>query len=297
MQTPSSKSPQSIFDFTPYQLANMAVKTGIISFTVSFATQPLQSFLNHRQMVQLSTPKAYIFRSAYQGFVSFAIAGQKRGMVAITARQSQKHLDEKSEADTPFYKTPWFFTGFFSQLDVLISNAFKTKAKLENVKIINANNFKWSAQNWFKLTAGNWGSRSMSGFMNYAALGFIGDYCASLYQSDSPLVNQFLGGVTAGVFATLFTTIPEHYSDRKILHTSIVDGKINTISSLSMFKGIKHEIKSHGLKESFFDFAKKHYFKELVVRCPQTALTFGIVFAGEYLVDAEPLKYIFDARK
>jgi len=291
MQSPAPKTPV-LFDFTPYQLANIAVKTGLISFAVSFITQPMHSFLSHQQMTAVSTPKAFVFRNVYQGFMSFAIAGQKRGMIAVTARQSQHFLEEKKESDLVLYKSPWFFTGLFSQLDIVVSNSFKTKAKLENVKIFTAENFKWSPQAWFQLTTGNWGSRSISGLINYAALGVIGEYCSTLYKSDHEVVNKFLGGVSAGVLATLFTTIPDHYSDRKVLRTKIVDRTIQNYSSLSMFRDMAHAVESHGLKTILIDFIKKHYLKELMIRGPITALTFGIVFAGDAIIDSEPLKFL-----
>jgi hypothetical protein len=55
--------------------------------------------------------------------MSYTITGQKRGAVAITAKQANQEGNQESKLG---------FTLAFFQFDILLSNAFKTKAKLEN---------------------------------------------------------------------------------------------------------------------------------------------------------------------
>jgi hypothetical protein len=295
MQNP--KHPEQNFELTAYEVSNLAVKTVAISFSVSLFGQPLQTFLNQSQMKPTLTPKSFAFRSIYTGFSSYALAGQKRGAVAVYAKHSEKNHEEKCDTETGIYHSPWFFTGMFSQIDILLSNGLKTKSKLENVKIITPENFKWSCGNWYKLTFGNWGSRSFSGLVNYAALGIIGNKCCSFFNFEEEYLNKFLGGVSAGVLSTFFTGIPDHFSDRKILQTTLKDGQLCFVSSLTMFKGLKTEVQTHGLLASLSSFFKQHYLKEILIRCPQTALTFGIIFTGDHLLGTEPLRMFTKAIK
>ena len=84
---------------TPYFMANLAVKTAVISFTVSAFTQPFQAVLTQMQMPSntVSGLNGGFFRGLYRGFLPYAVAGQKRGAVAelrssLTAQWKRKNL-------------------------------------------------------------------------------------------------------------------------------------------------------------------------------------------------------------
>lgn len=256
----------------PQQLVEAILKISCISLTISLFTQPLQAFLNLKQRPELSSPKANFFHWAYRGFMTYTITGQKRGAVAITAKQS--HQEHEYQLG---------FTLAFSQLDILISNAYKTKAKLENAGIIHAQNFRWSPYNFYKLTSNNWGSRSISGLINYSALGFIGDDCASAFQLKNKLANQFLGGMSAGVLASIFSAFPDFYADQKTLSSRMHEFKLETVSASSMFKKIHYHVEHQKLKSLIKNFLIQHYLPEIAIRLPLTALTFAIIFSGDYL--------------
>ena len=135
---------------TPYVLANLGYKTAVISFAVSAITQPFQAMLTRIQFASHapSSISSGLFRGAYRGFLPYAVAGQKRGAVAVTAKQTNKEtVEEEVEAELPI-RQRWMGTFLFSQADLLISNALYGKAKLETAGIINKTNFNWSLANY-----------------------------------------------------------------------------------------------------------------------------------------------------
>ncbi|KTD20272.1 periplasmic ligand-binding sensor domain protein [Legionella lansingensis] len=296
------KTPYSFM--TPYTFANLAVKTGTISFSVSLLTQPFNFVLNR---IQSGTPSAVsggLFRGMYRGFLPYAIAGQKRGAVAVTAKQTnrvQEELVEEEGIDMVLLQRQRFMkavmgTVAFSQFDLLVSNGLGGKSRLENLGIITKSNFKWSFTNWWKLTTVNWGSRSSAGFVNFAAIGVVGDYCSSLYKFNDELYNKMLGGATAGVLATLFTTIPNSYADRKLLASKVENGRLLTVTPYTMFKQMKSHVNTIGVFEAVKTFIKFNYLKEVAVRSPQTALTFGIIFGIDHMMGDEPLRRVWPGR-
>ncbi|KTD69982.1 periplasmic ligand-binding sensor domain protein [Legionella santicrucis] len=277
---------------TPYFLANLGIKTAAISFSVSALTQPFQSMLTKLQMNAPGGFNGGLFRGMYRGFLPYAIAGQKRGAVSVTAKQANKEVIEEEEIEIPG-RQRWMGTFLFSQADLLISNALGGKSKLENAGIITKTNFKWSFANYWKLTGVNWGARSFAGFINFSALGFAGDYISSFYKFNNDFYNKLAGGSTAGVVATVFTTIPNSYADRKVLASTVENGRLLTVSPFTMFSQVKSHVKSVGMKEAFSHFVKFNFLKEVLVRSPMSALTFGIIFGLDDLMGAEPLKKVW----
>jgi hypothetical protein len=285
---------------TPYFMSNLAFKTGVISFSVSALTQPFQAMLTHMQM-PTGTPSALsggLFRGVYRGFLPYAVAGQKRGAVAVTAKQTTQTVEsEEVEREIGLsFRQRWAGTLYFSQADLLLSNALSGKAKLESAGIISKDNFKWSLANYGKLTGVNWGSRSFAGFVNFAAIGFMGDYISSFYKFDNEFYNKLAGGASAGVIATLFTTLPNSYGDRKLLASKMENGRLLTVSPFTMFGQMRSHVANIGIKESLMTFAKINFLKEALVRSPQAALTFGIIFGVDHLMGSEPLKRVWPGR-
>lgn len=292
-----TKGNQNLFSLTPYSIANLAVKTAAISFTVSAATQPLQAMLTR---LQINAPTGFnggLFRGIYRGFFPYAIAGQKRGAVSVTAKQTNREIVEEEEMELSGRRQRWFGTILFSQADLLISNALGGKAKLENAGIITKENFKWSIPNYLKLTSVNWGSRSFSGFVNFAALGMVGDYISSFYKFDNDFYNKLAGGATAGVVATVITTIPSSYADRKVLASKMENGRLLTVTPFTMFSQMKSHVKTVGIQEAFTHFVKFNFLKEIAVRGPMSAITFGIIFGMDDLMGIEPLKGIWPKKR
>lgn len=280
---------------TPYFLANLGFKTGVISFTVSAFTQPFQALLTHIQL-PTGSPTALsggIFRGLYRGFVPYAVAGQKRGAVAVSAKQANR--EEEVEAELPI-RQRWFGTFFFSQADLILSNGLSGKSKLESAGIITKANFNWSLVNWAKLTCVNWGSRSVAGFVNFAAIGFMGDYVSSFYKFETDIYNKIAGGASAGVIATIFTTIPNSYGDKKLLASKMEHGRLVTSSPFTMFGNVKSHVKTIGVKEALVNYVKMSFLKEVLVRSPQTALTFSIIFGVDHLLGHEPLKKVWPGK-
>lgn len=281
---------------TPYAAANLITKTAAISFSVSMCTQPFQAVLTQLQL-QSGLPSSLssgFFRGAYRGFLPYAIAGQKRGAVAVTAKQANREpvKEEELEAELPI-RQRWIGTFCFAQADLLISNALAGKAKLESANIITKSNFNWSLSNYCKLTTVNWGSRSFAGFVNFAAIGFMGDYISSFYKFDNEFYNKLAGGATAGALTTLFTTLPNSYADRKLLASKVENGKLLTVTPYTMFSNMKSHVRTVGTKEAFTTFFKFNFLKEILVRSPQSALTFSIIFGVDYLMGPEPLKKVW----
>lgn len=280
---------------TPYFFANLGFKTGVISFSVSALTQPFQALLTQIQ-VPTGTPSALsggMFRGLYRGFLPYAVAGQKRGAVAVSAKQANR--EEEVEAELPI-RQRWVGTFLFSQADLILSNALTGKAKLENAGIVTKSNFNWSAVNWAKLTSVNWGSRSTAGFINFAAIGFMGDYVSSFYKFDNEFYNKLAGGASAGVLATIFTTIPNSYGDKKLLASKMEDGRLLTVSPFTMFGHVKSHVNTVGFNKALMNYIKMSFLKEILVRGPQTALTFSIIFGMDHLMGPEPLKKIWSGR-
>lgn len=283
---------------TPYFLSNLALKVGVISFSVSALTQPFQSLLTRIQLAN-EVPSAVsggLFRGMYRGFLPYAVAGQKRGAVAVTAKQTNRAVEEEGIELELSSRQRWTGTFFFSQADLLISNALGGKAKLENAGIITKSNFNWSLLNYGKLTRVNWGSRSVGGFVNFAALGFIGDYVSSFYKFDNELSNKLVGGATSGIVATLFTTLPNSYADRKLLASKMEHGRLLTATPFTMFSQMKSHVQTVGAKEALSTFVKGHFLKEFLIRSPQAALTFGIIFGVDHLMGSEPLKGLWSKK-
>jgi hypothetical protein len=292
----ASNAHSSVSNFgTPYFLSNLALKTGVISFSVSALTQPFQSLLTNIQLSK-EVPSALsggFYRSMYRGFLPYAFAGQKRGAVAVTAKQANRVAEEEELEMELSTRQRWAGTFLFSQADLLISNALGGKAKLENAGIITKSNFNWSLLNYGKLTRVNWGSRSFAGFVNFSALGFMGDYVSSFYKFDHDLYNKLAGGATSGVLATLFTTLPNSYADRKLLASKMENGRLLTTCPFTMFSQMKSHVQTVGTKEALSTFVKQHFLKEFFVRSPQAALTFAIIFGVDHLMGPEPLKRVW----
>ncbi|HAT6977427.1 TPA: hypothetical protein F8R96_09480 [Legionella pneumophila] len=292
------KSGNASYVFTPYDMANLVFKTGVISFTVSAGTQPFQYLLNKLQFSQTGTPSGLsggLFRGMYRGFLPYAIAGQKRGAVAVTHKQTNKATEEE-EFEAPF-RQRWLGTIFFSQADLLVSNGLSGKGRLQNVGVINAENFRWSLSNFWKLTTVNWGSRSFAGGVNFALIGFAGDYVSSFYKFDKDLYNKILGGATSGVIATLFTTVPNAYADNKLLQTKVAENnRLITVSPYTMFGQMKSHVKAVGLKDAFMTFFKVNYLQQVAVRAPQAAITFALIFGMDEYMGPNPLKKIWPGR-
>ncbi|WP_028387916.1 hypothetical protein [Legionella fairfieldensis] len=278
-------------------LANLSAKTAIISFSVSVATQPFQAKLNRMQFP--SAVSSGLFRSMYRGFLPHAIAGQQRGVVTVTAKQTNSNREVANEGsgekELPV-KQRWLGTFLFSQADLLLANALNSKSKMESTGIIPKTNFKWFLTHYLKLTSLTWGSRSIAGFINFAAIGFVGDYISSFYKFNNDFYNKLLGGATAGAITTFFTTIPNSYADKKILASKMENGRLLTTTSFSMFQSIKSHVTNTGVKEALLTFIKVNYLKESLVRCPQAALTFSIIFGLDNLIGPEPLKKIWPGK-
>ncbi|KTC83793.1 hypothetical protein [Legionella brunensis] len=282
-----------------YTMANLSFKTAAISLSVSVFTQPFQAILTQLQHSSGTSPFAGgFFRSIYRGlgssivnlyrgFGPYAMAGQKRGAVAVTAKQTTRE-EEAIENEISIHQR-WIGTFSFSQADLALSNALNSKAKLESAKIATKENFRWSIFNYWKLTSSTWGSRSVAGFINFAALGFVGDYISSFYKFNDEFYNKLLGGATAGVVATFFTTLPNSYADRKILMSTIEEGRVLTASPFTMFNQAKNHVKKVGLQEALTA-VRYNFLKEVLIRSPQSALTFSIIFGMDHLLGLEPLR-------
>lgn len=283
---------------TTEEIANLVFKTGVISFAVSAGTQPFQYLLNKLQFSQSGTPSGLsggLFRGMYRGFLPYAIAGQKRGAVTVTHKQTNKATEEE-EFEAPF-RQPWLGTVIFSQVELLVSNGLSGKAKLQNVGVINAENFRWSLSNFWKLTSVNWGSRSYASGVNFALIGFAGDYVSSFYQFQNDLYNKIAGGATSGVIATLFTTVPNAYADNKLLQTKVAENnRLITVSPYTMFGQMKSHVKAVGLKEAFMTFFKVGYLQQVAVRGPQAAITFALIFGMDDYLGPQPLKRVWPGR-
>ncbi|HGK7682662.1 TPA: hypothetical protein ACJ6XF_001196 [Legionella pneumophila] len=288
----------SPYTLTPYEMVNLVFKTGVISFTVSAGTQPFQFLLNKLQFSQSGTPSGLsggLFRGMYRGFLPYAIAGQKRGAVAVTHKQTNKATEEE-EFEAPF-RQRWLGTIFFSQADLLVSNGLSGKARLQNVGVINAENFRWSFSNFWKLTTVNWVSRSFASVINFGLIGAGGDYVSSFYKFDNDLLNKIAGGATSGIIATLFTTIPNAYADNKLLKTTVAENnRLITVSPYTMFGQMKSHVKAVGLKEAFMTFFKVGYLQQVAVRAPQAAVTFALIFGMDEYMGPNPLKKIWPGR-
>lgn len=285
------------FEITPYALANLAVKVAGISYTVSLATQPFQAVLTHFQMPS-GTSTVFsngLFRGLYRGMAPYAIAGQKRGAVAVTSKHANKEsiVEEEVETELPILRNKWLGTLAFAQADHFISNAFAGKAKLTSAGVISRSNFQWTPYNAYQLTMVNWGSRSIAGFVNFAAIGFVGDQFSSYYHFNKELYNKIAGGATAGVFATIFTTIPNAYADRKLLATRVEDKRIITTSPYTLFSQAKSHVKHTGVRAAMTQFILTHYLREVAIRSPQSALTFGIILGMDHVMGPEPLKSVW----
>lgn len=277
---------------TPYWFANLGVKTFITSLGVSTVTLPFNAMLTHIQM-PTSSPLRNGFRGLYSGFIPHAIAGQQRGAVAVTSKHANReHIEEEIEADLAF-RSKWAGTLAFAQADHILSNAFYGKAKLSSAGIINPTNFQWTPYNAFKLTTVNWGSRSIAGSVNFAAIGFVGDQCSSLYSFNNELYNKISGGATAGIIATFFTTIPNAYADRKLLATKVENKRLISTSPFTLFSQMKTHISQTGLKAAAADFAYNKFLREFIIRSPQTALTFATILAMDHLMGPEPLEAVW----
>lgn len=277
---------------TPYWFANLGIKTFFTSLAVSTVTLPFNALLTHIQM-PTSSPLRNGFRGLYSGFLPHAIAGQQRGAVAVTSKHANKeHFEEEVEANLAF-RSKWVGTVAFAQVDHLLSNALYGKSKLTSVGIINSQNFNWTPYNAYKLTIVNWGSRSIAGFVNFAAIGFVGDKCSSLYHFDNELYNKVLGGATAGIIATFFTTIPNAYADRKLLATKVENKCLISTSPFTLFNQMKAHVTEKGFKAAAADFAVNKFLREFIVRSPQTALTFATILAMDHLMGPDPLKAVW----
>lgn len=287
----SPRNKKSSYVITPYFLANLSVKTAVISFSVSVATQPLQALLTHFQISNgLSAIRGGFFRSLYRGFIPYAISGQKRGALTVTSKETTRVLEE-GEIELPI-RQRWVGTFSFAQADHFLSNALYSKAKLESAGIVYKSNFKWSIANYWQLTKVNWGSRSLAGFINFAAIGFIGDYISSFYKFENKLYNQLAGGATSGVVATILTTIPNAYADRKLLASQIEKNRVSTVTSYTMFRQMKSHIHNNIPKKAL-TFMLSHFCREALVRSPQAALTFSIIFGIDYVMGSDPLQKIW----
>lgn len=291
-----SKIPSTPYLATPYDWANVLVKVPVISFAVSSATQPFQFLLNKLQYSSAGSPSAYsgsAFRHIYRGFFPYALAGQKRGAVAVTHKQTNRTTEE--EEFEVQGRQRLLSTVIFSQFDLLVSNGLSGKSRLQNVDIITKDNFKWSFTNWWKLTTVNWGSRSTAGLVNFALIGFMGDYVSSFYKFDKDVYNKIMGGATSGVIATILTTIPNSYADRKLLASKVENGHLLTVTPFTMFNQMKSHVKTVGLKDAAMTFFKFNYLKEVAIRSPQSALTFAIIFGLDAWMGPEPLKRVWPA--
>ena len=185
---------------------------------------------------------------------------------------------EEEELEVAAVRQRWLGTFYFSQADLMISNALGGKAKLENAGIINASNFKWSYSNFWKLTSVNWGSRSIAGFINFAAIGFVGDYISSFYKFNNELYNKLFGGASAGVLATIATTIPNSYADRKVLASQMENGRLLTISPYTMFGQMKSHISKSWTYRSCLDFCKNQLLKRSFNRKSSSSINFWYYF-------------------
>lgn len=271
---------------TPYGVANLAFKTGVISLAVTTVSQPMQAILTRLQMQNTAALKVAWFR----GFGSNVIAGQKRGAIAVSSKQANKESGVMEEGIEPEYKTNqrWTGTMAFAQADHFVSNALYGKSKLQMAGILTAENFKWSVGNFWRLTQVNWGSRSISNFVNFAAIGFIGDYFTSWYHSKNELLNKIGGGATAGVFATVLTTVPNSYADKKLLASRIENKRIITTSPYTLFKQVKAHTATVGAAKVSQDFLRGTM-KELLVRSPLSAVVFATIMGLDHVLGAEPL--------
>ncbi|CEK10303.1 hypothetical protein [Legionella hackeliae] len=288
----------NIYNSPAYMLANVTFKTALISFSVSALTQPFQATLTHFQLQSGATSslKNGLFRGLYRGFFPYALAGQKRGAVAVSAKQANREVtEEQLEAELPI-RQRWLGTFLFSQADLLISNGLGNKSKLESANIITNANFNWSFTNYVKLTWANWGSRTASGFINFAALGFVGDYISSFYKFEDEFYNKLCGGATAGVIATALTTVPNSYADRKILASKMENGRLLTVSPYTMFRQMQAQVKTGG-RGVILDCIRFTLFKEFLIRSPQSALTFSIIFGLDHALGIEPLRKIWPKSK
>lgn len=319
------EAPQFAYTGTPYIIANLAAKTAAISFTVSTFTQPLQAVLTQVQMPAGSPGlSGGLFRGLYRGFGSYAMAGQKRGAVAVTSKQANNKegiTEEEMEAELPFH-SKWGGTLAFAQADFFISNGLSGESKLKNAGILTPTNYKRSFYNFYQLTLMNYGSRSVAGFTNFAAIGFVGDKFCALFNYDEKLLNKILGGATAGVFATFLTTIPNAFADRKLLETKVENKQILTpdtmfskarayvrqegvkpvvsqfykrlltASPYTMFSNAQAYVRQAGVKPAMPQFAM-NYLKEVAIRSPLSALTFAIIMGMDHVMGLEPLKDVW----
>lgn len=256
--------------------ANIMAKTMVISASISFIQQPFLCALTEIQKngggFRLS-----LFKGVSNGLLKNLWGGQIRGGVAITSKNAKK-IEEEEVGALRVLRNPVLSTFLFGQADLVLSQGFVNSAKLAMAGVTSkATPMKWSVANVYKLMSVNHGSRSISGFVNFASIGFFGSKIISLYNFQNQTVNQFLGGMTAGVFACMITGPLNNYADHKVM-ASTVDktGRLLTQSPLTLFSQFKQSAIKEGVGSTLKRLAWKNAI-QTAWRAPSTALTFGLI--------------------
>ncbi|KTD82487.1 hypothetical protein [Legionella waltersii] len=285
---------------------NLMFKVPVISAGITSVVQPtnllMANIINHSNPIKgmPSAPSA-IFFALYKGFGNNVVAGQMRGAVSVTAKQSQgvevaKEAELSTESSSANKGSKMISTVSFAQADTLVAQygnrgvltgyysnegIFKKMAcPLEKIPLT-INNVK-------QIVAMGYPIKTTGGLVTYGAMVIGSDFIENQQFLSNPTTNKVVASMIAGGLASIVTTPISIINDKVVLSTTI--NNQNQLSRLTFTQSM--EVAAHFVKDASFKTKLAYAGPMNAVR---STIIFGtLTFANELLGD-QPLKKVKEA--
>lgn len=287
------------------EMIDQLVKIPVTSAAISVVTMPIQGALAKLAAGGPLLPKEgnrlLLAASFFKGVRSNLIAGQKKGAVSITAKTSQKATVEEVELSEPAteHKTATKDLHWtrhlnmvaplaFSQADMVVSQAFINKSKLEAIGTIKPN-YKLTFRNGVELLRAGYFPKSCASLANFSSLMLLSGVVTRQMPFESKAANNFAGGALTGAFAAVCCYLPNTLADQVVVATKVLpNGQIERVKTLDFFRQQAKAVQAQGIIESLFSMAKAARV-QLPLRTVQTMVVFSMIQGIDHLMGEKPV--------
>lgn len=294
--TSQAQSTLSLASLLSSSLANTLFKVPATSAVASVVTTPFTTAIFRLQQNQALFPKELRSNMLLslpffmRGLRAQMISGQQRGAVNITAKNTTTPDQMTEETTRSFFMHPVFLSFAFSQLDIVVSQVYGNKAKLEATGLITKANFGMSMHNAKQLFAMAYPYRSAANFIHFNALCLYADPLARQFNFLPPTAASFIGGATAGAIATVVAFPLSYAMEDTVAKTTLsAEGQLQRVKALEYLKPKMSYLKDRGFITSLVEFAI-HTKVQLPLRACYNATIFACVLGMNELLGEKPLE-------
>jgi hypothetical protein len=285
---------------------NLMFKVPIISAGITSVIQPtnliMANIINHSNPIKGMpvTPSAFLY-TLYKGFGNNVVAGQMRGAVSVSAKQSQslevaKEAELTSESTSGNKNSQLINTVGFAQADTLVSQygnrgmltGYYAKEGIFQKMLCPIEKIPLTLNNAKQIVVMGYPIKTTGGIVTYGAMVIGSDFIEKQELFSNPTTNKVIASMMSGALASVITTPISIVNDKIVLSTAI--NSQNQLTRLNFSQSM--QVAKHFVRDPSFKTKLAYAGPMNAVR---TTIIFGTLTLANELLGDQPLKKVKDA--